>query len=146
MKFARTTVSNLFPLPSYQSSAGVPKSPKGKAGRGVPDLAGNADPVTGYQVFLQGQNDVIGGTSAVAPLMAGLVALLNENLSKTSPGKTVGFISPLLYNSAAAIFRDITLGNNDIEGNLKGKYTAGPGWDACSGLGVPDGQKLLANL
>jgi kumamolisin len=139
-------VSNVFPLPSYQSTAGVPKSPKGKAGRGVPDLAANADPVTGYQVFLQGRNHVIGGTSAVAPLLAGLVALLNENLSKASPGKTVGFVNPFLYNSAAAIFRDIIQGNNDIEGNLKGKYAAGPGWDACSGLGVPDGQKLLTNL
>jgi len=138
-------VSNVFPLPSYQSGAKVPKSPKKKPGRGVPDLAGDADPQTGYQIVLAGQQQVIGGTSAVAPLTAGLIALINQSLTKKS-GKTAGFINPLLYGAAASAFRDITQGNNDIEGNLKGKYTAGPGWDACTGLGVPDGAQLQAAL
>ncbi len=139
-------VSNLFALPSYQASVTVPKAPNGSAGRGLPDVAGNADPDTGYQIFLAGQQQVIGGTSAVAPLMAALIALINESLAKATAGTTAGFLNPLLYMSAAGAFRDITMGNNDIYGKLKGLYTAGPGWDACSGLGVPDGTKLLASV
>ena len=139
-------VSNLFALPSYQTNTKVPKAPNGSAGRGLPDLAGNADPATGYQIFLAGTEQVIGGTSAVAPLMAGLIALINQSLAQKTAGVTAGFLNPLLYGSAAAAFRDITTGNNDIYGKLKGLYTAGPGWDACSGLGVPDGAKLLASV
>ena len=134
-------VSNLFARPPYQAKSRVPKSPKNKIGRGVPDLAGNAASSTGYRLVLRGKNRVIGGTSAVAPLMAGLIARINQRL-----GKSVGFINPLLYGVASKAFRDITEGNNDIEGKRKGKYTAGSGWDACTGLGVPDGQKLLACL
>jgi kumamolisin len=139
-------VSNLFALPSYQANVQVPKAPNGSAGRGLPDVAGNADPDTGYQIFLAGKQQVIGGTSAVAPLMAGLIALVNQSLAQKTPGVTAGFLNPLLYGSAASAFRDITAGNNDIYGKLKGLYTAGPGWDACSGLGVPDGTKLLASV
>jgi kumamolisin len=80
----------------------------------------------------------------VAPLIAGLIALINQSLAKATPGVTAGFLNPLLYGAAATAFRDITAGNNDIYGKLKGLYTAGPGWDACSGMGVPDGAKLLA--
>jgi hypothetical protein len=139
-------VSNIFDRPTYQSSANVPKSPKGKVGRGVPDVAGDADPRTGYRLVLVGGNKgVIGGTSAVAPLFAGLAALMNQRLA--SLGKpTVGFLNPLLYQlpSSAAAFHDIVSGNNDIEG--LGKYKAGPGWDPCTGLGTPDGAKLLKAL
>jgi kumamolisin len=140
-------VSNQFARPAYQAHASVPKSPKGKTGRGVPDIAGDADPNTGYQVRLVGgQNAVIGGTSAVAPLWAGLVALLNQKL--TTLGKPViGFCNPFLYTSlsqSAAALHDITQGNNDIEG--LGKYKAKKGWDPCTGLGTPDGEKLLAAL
>jgi len=138
-------VSNFFARPSYQSKAKVPKSPKGKVGRGVPDLAGNADPFTGYQIFLNGAPDSSGGTSAVAPLLAGLIARVNERLV-AKVGKTAGFINPLIYGPAASALRDITTGNNDIEQNLNGKYTAGKGWDACTGQGVADGVKLLKAL
>jgi kumamolisin len=137
-------VSNFFPLPPYQSSARVPKSPKGNIGRGVPDVAGDADSRTGYQVILVGgQSGVIGGTSAVAPLWAGLIALTNQRLA--SLGKnSVGFLNALLYQLAPATgaFHDIVEGDNDVE--HLGKYQAGPGWDACTGLGTPDGTKLLA--
>lgn len=136
-------VSNLFALPSYQAKAKVPKAPNGKAGRGLPDLAGDADPQSGYQIVLAGQQQVIGGTSAVAPLTAGLIALINQSLAQKKAGTTAGFLNPLLYGAATA-FRDIVSGNNDIYGKLKGLYTAGVGWDACTGLGVPDGTKLLA--
>ncbi|OKO72514.1 peptidase S53 [Bradyrhizobium sp. NAS80.1] len=135
-------VSVMFAQPKYQANAHVPKN-----GRGVPDVAGDADPATGYQIFLNGVATTIGGTSAVAPLMAGLIARINEATTKKF-GKTVGFINPLIYAShAQGVFRDITVGNNDITGDLRGMYKAGPGWDACSGLGVPDGaalQNLLA--
>ena len=133
-------VSVMFVEPKYQANAHVPKSPAHRSGRGVPDVAGDADPATGYKIFLNGVMTTIGGTSAVAPLMAGLIARINEATTKKF-GKTVGFINPLIYGSHG-VFRDITVGNNDITGDLHGMYKAGPGWDACSGLGVPDGEAL----
>lgn len=133
-------VSASFVLPTYQKSAGVPALPTNKfVGRGVPDVAGNADPTTGYQVLVDGQNEVVGGTSAVAPLWAALVALLNQKL-----GKNLGFINPTLYAVGEKGFRDITSGNND-DGKL-GYYKAGKGWDACTGLGSPNGATLLSAL
>jgi kumamolisin len=131
-------VSDVFPLPTWQNNAGVPPSanPNQNVGRGVPDVAGNADPTTGYVTFVDGQPDVIGGTSAVAPLWAGLIALINESI-----GKPAGFINPLLYQNAstAADFNDITSGNN-------GAYSAGTGWDACTGLGSAIGTQVAAAL
>ncbi|MFY9855400.1 MAG: S53 family peptidase [Terracidiphilus sp.] len=128
-------VSNVFALPSWQANAGVPK-PSGKTGgRGVPDVAGDADPTTGYQVRVDGDTTVIGGTSAVAPLWAGLVAVANQHL-----GTQVGFIQPAIYAAkAASAFNDITQGNN-------GAFSAGPGWDACTGLGSPIASKLIPLL
>ena len=129
-------VSAVFPLPSWQSGAGVPPSanPTHNVGRGVPDVAGDADPTTGYVTRVDGQPDVIGGTSAVAPLWAALIALINESI-----GKPAGFINPLLYQNAGKVadFNDITSGNN-------GAYSAGPGWDACTGLGSPVGSQVAA--
>jgi kumamolisin len=101
----------------------------------VPDVASDADPATGYGVRVDGENLVVGGTSAVAPLWAGLVARLNHGL-----GTPVGFVHGRLYSPGAAdTFRDITSGTN-------GGYAAGPGWDACTGLGSPNGAALLAAL
>jgi kumamolisin len=128
-------VSIEFPLPSYQALANVPAAPNGSAGRGVPDVAGNADPTTGYEVYVDGAPTVLGGTSAVAPLWAALVARLNQLL-----GKPVGYLSAELYTSpTTAAFREITSGTN-------GGYSAGPGWNACTGLGSPDGVALLTAL
>ncbi len=136
-------VSDTFPLPSWQASAGVPARAGAPAGtapaRGVPDVAGCADPQTGYQVLVDGQSMVVGGTSAVAPLWAALVCRLTQ-----STGQPFGLLQPLLYAgvtaaAAAAGFQDITSGNN-------GAYPAGPGWDACTGLGSPDGTALLGIL
>jgi kumamolisin len=126
-------VSDYFPLPDYQQNANVPTAISTRfKGRGLPDVAGNADPSTGYNVLVDGENMVIGGTSAVAPLMAGLIALANEKNSKNG-GSTAGFINPKLY-STPNICRDITEGDNKTAGN-KG-YKAGKGWDACTGWGV----------
>jgi kumamolisin len=137
-------ISDFFPLPSWQVGAGVPPSvnPNGRIGRGSPDIAGDADENTGYQVRVDGVNTVIGGTSAVAPLTAGLIALLNDSL-----GAPVGYLNPILYSKLgkSGAFHDITKGNNDMTG-LLGGYKAGPGWDACTGFGSPDGSALLAGL
>src|SRR5580698_5105184 len=130
-------ISDVFPLPGWQNGVGVPPSanPGANVGRGVPDVAGDADPTTGYNTLVDGQSGVIGGTSAVAPLWAGLIALINQGM-----GKPVGFINPLLYqNPNAADFNDITSGNN-------GNYSAGPGWDPCTGLGSPIGVKIASSL
>jgi kumamolisin len=133
-------VSDAFPVPSYQANAGVPTSTSGgKTGRGVPDVAGNADPVTGYLVVVDGQREPIGGTSAVAPLWAGLIARLAQ-----ATGKRFGLLQPMLYAGvapgvAAPGFNDIVKGDN-------GAYKAGPGWDACTGLGSPNGAALLTLL
>ena len=110
-------------------------------GRGVPDVAGDADPQTGYQVLVDGQNMVIGGTSAVAPLWAGLIALMNEGL-----GQHVGYLNPVIYGlpASARAFRDITSGSNDITNG--GGYHAKRGWDPCTGLGTPVGKRLVAAL
>lgn len=130
-------VSDFFPLPSWQQSADVPPSanPSGGVGRGVPDVSGDADPTTGYSVRVDGTNTILGGTSAVAPLWAGLIALINQKL-----GRSVGYLNPQLYTkSVNADFHDVTSGNN-------GAYSAGPGWDPCTGLGTPDGSKILTAL
>ena len=126
-----------FPVPDYQRNLPFPTPPPGaQPGRGLPDVAGDADPATGYQVRVDGQDLVIGGTSAVAPLWAGLLALLNQQLPKP-----VGFLNPLLYGSLAGqnVCRDIISGNN-------GAFSAAPGWDACTGWGSPQGSNLLAAL
>jgi kumamolisin len=132
-------ISAYFPPPAYQSNSNLPPSanPGAKPGRGVPDVAGDAAPVTGYQVRVDGQSSVFGGTSAVAPLWAALVARLNQTL-----GKSVGFLNPWLYANAtpaAKLTHDITVGNN-------GAYQARVGWDACTGLGSADGANIQAAL
>ena len=128
-------VSNVFPLPVWQSKANVPAPSVAGGGRGVPDVAGDADPSTGYVIRVDGQTSVIGGTSAVAPLWAGLIALANA-ANKTP----AGFINPTIYAaSAKSAFRDITLGNN-------GSFSAAAGWDPCTGLGSPIGTGIVSLL
>jgi kumamolisin len=125
-------VSDVFALPAWQKGVGVPVVAK-PGGRGVPDVAGNADPETGYQVLVDGTRAVYGGTSAVAPLWAALVARIAQSL-----GEPLGLLQPKLYPLHAAL-HDITSGNN-------GAYKAKKGWDACTGLGTPNGTALLAAL
>jgi len=125
-------VSDIFPLPAWQAGARVPKPSKPSGGRGVPDVSGDADPATGYIVRVDGKTFVIGGTSAVAPLWAGLIAVANQQ-----NGKSAGFIQPAIYAAKAkAAFRDIVDGNN-------GSYVAGPDWDPCTGLGSPIAPELI---
>ena len=127
-------VSTKFPLPTWQANAGVPTAGT-YAGRGVPDVAGDADPASGYTIRVDGKTMVIGGTSAVAPLWAGLIAVCNA-----ANKKSAGFLQPTLYAAKSkSAFRDITQGNN-------GAFSAKVGWDACTGLGTPIGTKLLTLL
>ena len=125
--------SATFSVPSWQTSA----VPSGSTGRGVPDVAANAAPATGYNVVVDGQQETVGGTSAAAPLWAGLIALINQQLVQQGK-QTAGFINPTLYQNGSDL-HDITQGNN-------GAYSAGPGWDACTGLGSPNGTALLSAL
>ena len=132
-------ISEIFPVPSYQAGASLPLSiDNGKAGRGVPDIAMSA---TNYFTRVDSFEGPSGGTSAVAPLTAALVALLNQ-----AKGKNVGFLNPFLYaNVAKGVVHDVTRGTNAITNTVKG-YNAGPGWDACTGLGTLDGTAILNNL
>jgi kumamolisin len=158
-------VSDAFPEPSWQANAGVPpiarvaaassatagaaaSNPaevtdeahrRRRGGRGVPDVAGNADPQTGYQILSNGKGQVVGGTSAVAPLWAALVARLAQ-----ATGTRFGLIQPALY-AGIAPGADVA-GFNDIVSGSNGAYSAGRGWDACTGLGSPNGTALLARL
>lgn len=132
-------ISEIFAVPSYQTAANKFVSiDNGKPGRGVPDIAMSA---TDYYTRVDRQEGASGGTSAVAPLMAALVALLNQ-----AKHKNVGFLNPFLYSSVAkGVVHDVTSGTNAIADTVKG-YDAGPGWDPCSGLGTPDGTAILNNL
>jgi kumamolisin len=130
-------VSSVFPRPAYQAGVNIPPSanPGGIQGRGVPDVAGNGDPLSGYLFFVDRTMTVAAGTSSVAPLWAALIARINQGLNTQ-----VGFLNVLLYQFLNRnAFRDITVGNN-------GLYRATLGWDACTGLGSPVGTSLLQAL
>ena len=136
------------PLILTASSARADWTPKqpikilvGYAPGGTADIAARvaADSLArqhGYNVIVDGESSVIGGTSAVAPLWAGLIALINQSI-----GKPAGFINPLLYQAgdSSGDFNDITSGNN-------GAYSAQKGWDACTGLGSPIGSEVASVL
>lgn len=130
-------VSEIFPLPEYQKGVGVPLNANtGKPGRGFPDISANADPVTGYITRVQGREEVMGGTSAAAPLYAALMLRINSALGRNVNGP----LNPWLYeNRNKGFFNDIVAGDN-------GGYKAVPGWDAATGLGSIEGTKLLDAL
>jgi kumamolisin len=132
------------PVPPWQAGK-VPVSinPGHFAGRAIPDVAANADPQTGYLTMSGGKLNIVGGTSASAPLWASLIARINALL-----GARVGNFNALLYSTIGpeGTLRDITSGDNDTDGLLDGLYRAGPGWDACTGWGAPNGVKLLKAL
>lgn len=141
-------ISDAFPVPSWQTVTLPGNLNKtGKPGRGVPDVAGNADITSGYIVLVDGKYSPVGGTSAVAPLYAALTALVNEAL-----GHPVGDLLPKLYGMPvdAGVFRDVTSGDNAVPASSYGPktagYAAGTGWDACTGLGSIDGTTLVTRL
>jgi kumamolisin len=125
-------VSGHFPLPAWQNGLKVKHGNAAEVAldkRGVPDVAGNADPESGYQILVHGEQTVVGGTSAVAPLWAGLIARING--ARATP---LGYLNPRIY-STPGLCHDIATGNN-------GSFSATQGWDACTGLGSPDGKQI----
>jgi hypothetical protein len=146
--------NTLFPVPPYQATLSTlpVRNGTGTAGRGIPDVAGNASPNSGYEITVnQTVVPSVGGTSIVAPLYAGLVALINEILNES-----VGFLNPTLYALANAVCRDVTAvagpTNNNYTNlnpppvvNVIG-YQAGVGWDAITGWGSINGAALLSAL
>lgn len=143
----------IFPLPSWQEGINVPPSINDNKtkGRGIPDIAGYAN---SYKTFVYGNRVYIPGTSETAPLYAGLIARINATL-----GFNVGYLNPTLYSLASSpgLFRDIQDGTSNaftfqVPMSNPPKYLTSPGytsvkgWDACTGLGVLDGTKLLEAL
>lgn len=118
-------ISAIFVAPPWQRDL---------TARGVPDVAAEADPDTGYSVRVDGEEQVLGGTSAAAPLWAALVARVNQRRARP-----MGLVAPKLYGPARSALRDVTSGSN-------GAYTARIGWDECTGLGTPRGAELLQAL
>lgn len=137
-------LSQVFAVPSYQEKIALPVSSTIGPGRGVPDVALNADPDTGYAVVFQGSGTVVGGTSASSPIWAAITALINQ--ARSAAGKSaLGAIHQRLYDlGEAPVFHDITVGNNSYAG-VSG-YQCVPGWDAVTGLGSVDAAELLAAL
>jgi kumamolisin len=123
-------ISTIYERPSWQSGMNVTRPGTGNAGRGVPDVSGDACPSTGYIVRVDGQDTVVGGTSAVAPLWAALTARMTQSI-----GTTIGFMQPILAAN--------TGWGNDITTGSNGAYDASSGWDACTGWGSPNGQAIL---
>jgi kumamolisin len=139
-------VSDLFPQPYYQVDAGVPPSVNdGHQGRGIPDVSANASPNSGYPIILGGVPSLFpaNGTSASAPLWAGLIAVVNAAL-----GENVGFVNPVLYALGTSVFRDILAEPGATDNSFAGTkgYPVTPGWDACTGWGSPRGNQLLKGL
>ncbi|MFT5318148.1 MAG: kumamolisin [Chlamydiales bacterium] len=136
-------ISELEERPSYQNAVHMPVNVNtGKDwGRGVPDVSGVADPSTGYEIRLKEGMGVIGGTSAVAPLWAGLIAQLNQKMDTR-----LGFLNPQLYQigESRGAFHDITQGDNEVSSTPG--YKATEGWDACTGWGSPNGENLATAL
>jgi kumamolisin len=128
-------VSEIFPMPAWQQHSRVPKTTSGRRGRGVPDVASHADPLKGYRFFCLGKWHVGAGTSASAPLWAGLIARLNQG--RKYP---LGLVTPHLYTHFNSLVRHnaiapVTKGSN-------GRFRARKGWSCCTGLGTPRGTNL----
>lgn len=147
--------SDIFPQPAYQNGiAGAGASGSGTSGsgtsgttgpgRGIPDVACNADPATGYQIIFQGQPAVVGGTSVSSPVFAAVVALANEQREQNGLPALTGLTQTLYTNALQPAYRDITVGNNSFNG-VTG-YNATPGWDACTGFGSFDATKFISML
>jgi kumamolisin len=130
-------ISERFRLPTWQKEAHIPIGSGGNKGRGVPDVAGLADPRYGCELLIAGYTFASAGTSAVAPMWAALIARLNQARSRRC-----GHLHHALYQfgkERTAALHPVIKGNN-------GLYRAGEGWNACTGYGTPRGDELLKFL
>jgi hypothetical protein len=137
-------VSTVFQVPSWQANIVHPKTDQGFAGRAVPDVVADASPRTGYEIEVDGEPMVLGGTAAAAPLWAGFIALLNQGI-----GHNIGFLNEKLYTTLgpASVLRRIGQSGTNQEGSVTSNSPSQPsGWSALTGWGAPDGQKLLDAL
>ena len=131
-------VSDLFAVPTYQQGVQLPASVNdGKQRRTIPDISSNADPATGYRIFINGTWYVFGGTSASSPMMASLYTDLTADLQAAAPGRKIGDFHSVLYKT---LFPQQAI--DDITGGSIGQYSAGPGYDAATGTGVPNYPKM----
>lgn len=130
--------SAVFAKPTYQGDS------VSDTMRGLPDIACNADPATGYQIIFQGQPAVVGGTSVSCPVFAAVITLANQNRRQLGLPALSGLANLLYDGSLKSAYRDITTGNNSYNG-VSG-YSATPGWDACTGFGSFDATQLIAAL
>jgi len=131
-------VSTIFDRPPWQAGINAPKNTQGFGGRALPDLVADASPSTGYQVEVDGQIMVVGGTGASTPLWAGFIALLNQGL-----GHNIGFFNEKLYTKLgpASVFRKV-----EQEASQSTAAPSASGWSPLTGWGSPDGHKLLEAL
>ena len=135
-------ISTFYGVPAFQSGVPLPDSPNdGKRGRGVPDVAAAAGETNGYRIVLGKSEIVSSGTSAVAPLWGALIGLINEQR-----GAALGFVNSRIYQ-APQMFNRVTSGNN-FDSFFKLGYEAAPdgSWNACTGLGTPNGAAIIAAL
>jgi subtilase family serine protease len=138
--------SKFYSMPDYQKTLPASTQQQFQNRRGIPDVSAVADPYTGMAFYLDGEWSLAGGTSASAPLWAGIMAIANQQA-----GRSLGFINPALYKLANSStydqdFRDITIGNNDNKLSKVTGYSATKGWDASTGLGSPNVEKLIPDL
>jgi Pro-kumamolisin, activation domain len=145
--------SKVFPLPGYQSAAGITQITDSagnttKNQRFIPDIAGMVSyggansALPNDWFYINGAKSNFTGTSCATPLFAGLAAVLRSAL-----GVSFGFLNPWLYQLGNSVCNDVTKGNNDpADGSNAPYYTAGAGWDACTGWGSIDGTKLLNGI
>jgi subtilase family serine protease len=138
--------SRFYQMPDYQKTLPEATQKQFNNHRGVPDVSGAADPSTGLGIYVNGHWGIVGGTSASAPLWAGIAAIANQ-----MAGHPLGFINPGLYKLAGSStynqdFHDIVEGNNTNTGAKVQGYPAVPGWDPVTGLGTPNAEKLIPDL
>jgi subtilase family serine protease len=140
--------SKFFAEPDFQKSMSSSIQSQLAGQRGIPDIAGDANPETAMVNYIFGRWTQIGGTSASTPFWAGIIAIANQ-----MAGHPLGFINPALYKLGASPnvqrdFRDITSGSNNVHnGNIQVKgFQAVPGWDAVTGWGSPLASQLIPDL
>jgi subtilase family serine protease len=138
--------SRFFSEPSFQKQLPSSDQSELNSRRGVPDIAADADPSTGWPIYQLGQQTVTGGTSAASPFWAALLAIANQ-----MAGHPLGYINPALYklglgSTYSQDFRDVTVGNNGVPSVGVQGYSATSGWDPITGLGTPNAVKLIPDL
>lgn len=141
-------ISTTYALPAWQQGIGIPANQGSTTMRNIPDVACLADSII-WIVANNGEQGVVGGTSASAPLWAGFTALVNQQAAASGKA-SVGFINPAIYAIGkrpdfAINFHDVVSGNN-TNSSSPNKFFAVTGYDLCTGWGTPNGSNLISAL